>query len=111
HRREPVAVEAGAVADPEHLGAGADRRGHARAPFGAPAKAWAKVSQCAASPVATRSVSSTSRRWVTTRAKSSAGPVTTSPVEASSHVHTPPAGAVSSMRKGACGGTRSVMTY
>ena len=79
HRREAVAVEAGAVADAE--GPRGSLRAHLshRSPRvprpGGPAKHWAMPSQCSASsPVATRSVSSRCTRWVTSRQKSWARP-------------------------------------
>ena len=68
HRREPVAVEAGAVADPQR-----DALSH-EAPVprpAGPAKAWAMSSHRSASaPTATRSVSARWTRWVTSRQKS-----------------------------------------
>src|SRR5699024_8542042 len=73
HRREAVAVEAGAVADPEGLGhAVASRPG----PDG-PANACAMSSQCPASaPTATSAVSARCVRWVASRQKSYADPLT-----------------------------------
>src|SRR3546814_1238083 len=72
HRGEPVAIEAGAVPDPydAHLRA-------SRPVPGFPAKHWAMPSHVSASvPTATRSVSARLMRWVTSRQKSWAEPVT-----------------------------------
>src|SRR5262245_1215158 len=83
-RREPVAVEAGTVGDP-------DRAPHASALArpgpGAPAKACAmETHSFATGPCTVRWVSSTWRRWVTVRQKSSAGPSTRSAAASSPHV-------------------------
>ena len=70
----------------------------------APAKAWAIPIHCVAvSPVMTRPVSLRCRRWVTTRQKSSAVPLTRSAAVAGPQAHSPPSGAASSTRTGASG--------
>ena len=75
HRGEPVAVEAGAVADPER------RSAHRRASRPAVRAGRRRPARCRASGrrrrrSATRSVSSRCRRWVTSRQKSYAEPRT-----------------------------------
>ena len=89
HRAEAVAVEAGAVADPEH----AAHRCALPSP-GGPAKACAMPShRSASSPTATRSVSSRCTRWVASRQKSYAEPVTDCAASSGPHAQVSPDGA------------------
>ena len=79
--------------------------------LGPPAKHWAIESHSAARvPSATRAVSSGWRRCVTTRQKSSAGPVTRSGASGSPQAHASPLGATSSTRTSPSGAGRSLIT-
>lgn len=71
---------------------------------GGPAKACAIDSHWRATgPSAATAVSCRCRRWVTSRQKSSAGPVTRSAAPAGPQVHTAPDGATSSTLTGSAG--------
>ena len=70
----------------------------------APAKAWAiAIHSMAAGPSMTRARSLRCLRWVTSRQKSSAGPLIRLSASAGPHVHAVPSGPVSSTRISAAG--------
>ncbi len=112
HRRDAVAVETGAVTDPyrTHLSTFASRAARP-SPLG-PANACANPNHSSASaPTATRSRLARLARWVTSRQKSNAGPVTFCGASSGPQVQSEPSGAVNSTRKSSAGGVFSLTEY
>src|SRR6185437_9133801 len=113
---EPVAVEPGRVGDAQRgHGAPASNWPGARPGPDGPAKACAMSSQASASgPIATNRRSARCRRWVTSRQKSSAGPVTCWAASAGPvgpQAHRSPDGPASSIRKASAGAGRPRTAY
>src|SRR5262249_30748991 len=98
----PIAVETGRIADPHRSPRHVNPRSRP-GPAG-PANACAiAIHARAVSPETTRPVSSRCRRWVTTRQKSSAVPVTRSRASEGPHRQVSPSGPTSSTRIGWAG--------